>query len=365
MTISVEIEAWLRVALTPGVTPSVFRKLLQSFGGPEDILAQPRDQVARIAGNAVASALSGTGHAERLSATLTWLNDPANRIITLGDDHYPRLLLDIPDPPVLLYVKGSPEVLNRPSVAVVGSRQATQQGMENAYAMSLALAHAGITIVSGLAMGIDAAAHRGGLDGGAGTVAVVGTGLDIVYPSRNRDLAHSIAANGAIVSEYPLGTPPRPDNFPRRNRLISGMSRGCLVVEAAISSGSLITARTAADQGREVFAVPGSIHSPVAKGCHSLIKQGAKLVESAQDVLEELRIDSTAPSDKRAHGFTPEEDAESSFLLAHLGHDPCDAEILANRSNRPIAEVAAELSKLELKGLVESLPGARYQRVSL
>ena len=226
-------------------------------------------------------------HCQRREA---WLEDPANDIVTLADTRYPRQLLQIPDPPPLLHVKGRVELLSRPALAIVGSRNATAQGMANAEAFARTLSDAGLTIVSGLALGIDAAAHRGGLAGSASSVAVLGTGADIVYPARNRALAHELAAGGALVSEFPLGMKPLAGNFPRRNRLISGLALGCLVVEAAADSGSLITARLAAEQGREVFAIPGSIHSPLAKGCHALIKQGAKLVESARDILEELRM---------------------------------------------------------------------------
>ena len=225
-----------------------------------------------------------------LARVASWLDDPANCVLTLADADYPQSLLQIPDPPPLLYAKGRRELLNRACFAIVGSRNATRAGIQQAEAFAGALSDANLVIVSGLALGIDAAAHRGGLAGASSTIAIVGTGLDVVYPARNRDLAHEIASRGCIVSEFPLGTPPMPDNFPRRNRLISGMARGCLVVEAALSSGSLITARMANEQGKEVFAMPGSIHSPLAKGCHRLIKQGAKLAESAEDILEELRL---------------------------------------------------------------------------
>jgi DNA processing protein len=249
--------------------------------------------------------------------------------------------------------------LNRPGFAIVGSRNATAQGLANAEAFAAALSNAGLTIISGLALGVDAAAHRGGLDGTSSTVAVVGTGLDTVYPARNRDLAHRIAAQGTLISEFPLGTPGLASNFPRRNRLICGLSKGCLVVEAAISSGSLITARLATDQGREVFAIPGSIHSPLAKGCHALIKQGAKLVESAQDVLEELGL--SQPGGR----ITAAADATDLHpLLAHLGFDPVDGDTLQQRSGLAIAALNTALTDLELAGLVESLPGGRWQRVS-
>lgn len=288
-----------------------------------------------------------------------WLKDPANCVLTLADADYPQRLLQLPDPPPRLYVKGSVELLSRPALAVVGSRNATAQGMANAEAFAKALSHAGLTIVSGLALGIDSAAHRGGLAGPASSVAVLGTGADLVWPARNRALAHELAARGALVSEFALGTRPLAGNFPRRNRLISGLALGCLVVEAATDSGSLITARLAAEQGSEVFAIPGSIHSPLAKGCHALIKQGAKLVESARDILEELHLPAPPPPGPAA----PPEDARARRLLATLGDEACDLDTLALRSGLAIAEITALLTQLELEDRVAVLPGGLYQRL--
>ena len=289
-----------------------------------------------------------------------WLEDPANRILTPADRNYPQRLLQIPDPPPLLYVKGRSELLSRPALAIVGSRNATAQGIANAEAFARTLSDAGLTIVSGLALGADAAAHRGGLAGASSSVAVLGTGADLVYPARNRTLAHELAARGALVSEFPLGTRPLSGNFPRRNRLISGLALGCLVVEAAADSGSLITARLAAEQGREVFAIPGSIHSPLAKGCHLLIKQGAKLAESARDILEELQM--PAPEAAAAAPAAPLE-ARAARLLEALGADACDRDTLAARSRLQPAELAALLTQLELDGHVATLPGGLIQRV--
>jgi DNA processing protein len=281
-------------------------------------------------------------------------------VITLADDIYPRLLLEIADPPPLLYARGRVELLQRSALAIVGSRNATLQGEANAQTLARALSEAGLTIVSGLALGIDAAAHRGGLAGPGSTIAVLGTGIDVVYPSRNAPLAAEIAERGLLVSEFPLGTAPAAQNFPRRNRLISGLARGCLVVEAALASGSLITARAAADQGREVFAIPGSIHSPLAKGCHSLIKSGAKLVESAEDVLAELagfRATGYASTTKQ----TPT--GAETGLLAHMGHDPVDVDSLCSRAGMSAEQVSSELLRLELDGRVAALPGGLYQRL--
>lgn len=360
MSVDADLEVWLRLSLLPGLGHQSLRKLLVALGTPANILAASHRELSGIVGEKIAIAIRNGGADPASWSTVgSWLDDPANQIITLADTAYPQALLEIPDPPPLIYVKGRLDLLNRPGFAIVGSRNATAQGLANAEAFACALSNAGLTIISGLALGVDAAAHRGGLDGSSSTIAVVGTGLDTVYPARNRDLAHHIAADGALISEFPLGTPGLAANFPRRNRLICGLSKGCLVVEAAISSGSLITARLATDQGREVFAIPGSIHSPLAKGCHALIKQGAKLVESAQDVLEELgwsqpatRIDAAADA------------ADTHPLLAHVGFDPVDIDALQQRSGLAIDALNTALTDLELAGLVERLPGGRWQRLA-
>ena len=354
-----DLEPWLRLGLLPGLGAESFRRLLSAFGSPEAILAASHAALSRSIGSRLAALLCEGGADEGLAAVSAWLDDPVNHIITFADAAYPPLLLQTPAPPPLLYAKGQLQFLMQPSLAIVGSRSATAQGIATAESFAQALSGAGLTIVSGLAHGIDAAAHRGGLSGGAGTVAVVGTGLDIVYPARNRELAHEIAARGCLLSEFALGTPALAANFPRRNRLISGLSRGCLVVEAAAQSGSLITARLAADQGREVFAVPGSIHSPLSKGCHLLIKQGAKLVETAADVLEELGL---AHQPQAAPACTPEPPAMQS-LLDQLGFDPCDVDALIARSGLSSDIVLALLSELEIAGRVAVLPGGRYQRI--
>jgi len=359
MDLDSELEAWLRLNLTPGLSDESFRRLLVAFGGPQAVLAASTSELRRIVPQSVVDAICAPLPQEGMRLVGTWLDDPANHILTLGDSNYPQSLLQITDPPPLLYAKGNLELLNRPCFAVVGSRNATQQGLAHAQSFGRALSDAGLTIVSGLAQGIDAAAHRGGLDGAASSIAFVGTGLDIVYPARNRDLAHELAARGCIVSEFPLATPPLASNFPRRNRLISGIARGCLIVEAAVSSGSLITARMANEQGKDVFAIPGSIHSPLAKGCHALIKQGAKLAESAEDVLEELHlhVPRAAATSCSATG------SSADRLLAALGFDPCDIDTLSLRSGLSTNEVSALLTELEIEGRAEALPGGRYQRV--
>jgi DNA processing protein len=354
-----EAEAWLRLVLISGLGNVALRVLLTEFGTPEKVLAARTAELRNIVAMEIATLIAGGGNAQGAQQALAWLEEPTNHVVTLGDTDYPQLLLQTADPPPLLYVKGRLDLLNRPALAIVGSRNATAQGTENATDFARALSEAGITIVSGLALGIDAAAHRGGLTGSGSSLALVGTGLDIVYPARNKALAHELAAKGALVSEYPLATPPLANNFPRRNRLISGMSLGCLVVEAALQSGSLITARFANEQGREVFALPGSIHSPVAKGCHALIKQGAKLVDDANDILEELKL----TSHLAAARAVPVLNADLAQLLDHLGYEPCDLDALCARAELGADVVAGLLLKLELQGLVENLPGNRYQRV--
>jgi DNA processing protein len=362
MSLDEELAAWVRLTLTPELGSAALRRLLAAYGGPRDILNAGRTALARHVPDATAAAIIRDASGDALASTGAWLEEPSNHIVTLADPDYPRLLLQIPDPPALLYVKGRLDLLNRPALAIVGSRNATAQGIANADSFARTLSDAGLVIVSGLALGIDAAAHRGGLAGASGSIAVVGTGLDIVYPARNRALAHELAERGALVSEFALGTPGRPENFPRRNRLISGFALGSLVVEAAVGSGSLITARSALDQGREVFAVPGSIHSPLAKGCHALIKQGAKLVESAGDVLEELRL---APAAAPAGQLPAPEyrDAGERRVVDALGFDPVDPDTVAARTGMSAAQVSALLTQLEIDGTVAALPGGRFQRV--
>lgn len=279
----------------------------------------------------------------------------------MGDPDYPAALLETADPPLLLYAQGRVAQLQMPSLAIVGSRNPTRQGVDNARAFAEHLSHAGLTIVSGLALGIDAAAHEGALTGPSSTVAVVGTGLDQVYPKRNAKLAQRIVEEGLILGEYSLGTPPLPPNFPVRNRIIAGLTRGTLVVEAALQSGSLITARLAAEAGRDVYAIPGSIHSPLSRGCHALLKQGAKLVDTAQDILEDLHLGSAAA---RARPAQPSQPSTSDPLLEALGYDPMGLEALVARTGWSAAQLSAKLLELELDGQVARLPGQLFQRVS-
>jgi DNA processing protein len=356
------IADWLRLDQAPGVGPRTAALLLAEFGTPERVFAAGASALRVHVSAAQAQALCGPMSAQTaalVDATLAWLNQPGHHLLTLHDADYPELLANIPDPPLLLYVNGRRELLAQPALAIVGSRNASAQGIANAHAFAQALSRAGLAIVSGLALGIDAAAHEGALAGCGSTIAVVGTGLDRIYPARNEALTRRIAQAGCIVSEYPLGTPPIASNFPRRNRIISGLAAGVLVIEAAAQSGSLITANLAADQGREVFALPGSIHSSLAKGCHKLIRSGAHLVETADEVLEALRISPLAG----ARPAPPMTDEGASELLGMLGHGPVEFETLLAHTGANAATLNSELLMLELNGQLERLPGGLFQRV--
>ena len=387
---------WLRLSLTPGVGNESARRLLAAFGLPDAVFSQSLAGLGQVVSANQARALHAEpeGWATQLALTRAWLADagPENRrdIVTLGDPHYPQALLEAEDPPLLLYRMGQLDIsLNSTQprirssklatnqeanpgfqgIAIVGSRNPTPQGQANARQFARSLASVGLSVVSGLALGVDGAAHEGALEGAPSgqlaTVAVVGTGLDRVYPKKHLDLAHRIARRGQLISEYPLGTPPLAANFPKRNRIISGLARGTLVVEAALQSGSLITARMALEQGKDVLAIPGSIHSTQSRGCHALIKQGAKLVESVQDVLDELRW-------AGAHGATPSlrspphgNEGNDADLLSHLGFDPVSLDALMARTGLDAASLQARLLALELDGEVARLPGGLFQRMGV
>ena len=429
-----ELGHWLRLSLTPGVGAEAARRLLAAFGEPEAIFEQSESALRQVVSALQAQALRQipSGWPELTEETWDWLHaetksatesetviTPIGRaVVTLGDDDYPSALLEISDPPLMLYAMGQIQALRHlkaaQTVAMVGSRNPTPQGQINAREFARSLAASGLTVVSGMALGVDGAAHEGALLEAAApvatpmfnvaTVAVVGTGLDRVYPKQHRDLAHRIAQRGLILSEYALGTPPLAPNFPRRNRLISGLAQATLVVEAALQSGSLITAKQALEQGRDVMAIPGSIHSAQSKGCHLLIKQGAKLVESAQDVLEELRLPDPFAQMPLALTGTPEQGEErdteggggaggeaeggaggesgvedgvegtttddmgnalhhAQALLQALGHDPVSLDALQARCGWPTAQLQAQLLELELMGQVGRLPGGLFQRI--
>lgn len=371
-----DAAAWLRLAETPHVGPVAAKALLNEQPDPAAIFATApatlAEWLADVPGCHVDAAVGALRNPPpawlaRLSRmagdALAWAAQPGRSLMAYGDDDYPPLLKEIADPPVLLYIEGDRSLPGKPAVGVVGARNASAQGMAHAEQFARGLSEAGLVVVSGLALGIDAAAHRGGLAGPASTVAVIGAGINVAYPMRNLGLMRQIAEQGCIVSEYPLGTPPRPEHFPKRNRILSGLSLGVLVVEAAAKSGSLITAGLAAEQGRDVMAIPGSIHSPLAHGCHELLRKGAILVESVAHVLEVVQPgmhadagpDPAQPS-AAVHGRLAE-------LLAALGHDPAPAEVLARRAGVPLPETQGHLLTLELAGLVERLPGGMYQRL--
>ena len=352
-----ELAAWLRLTLIPGIGGESQRKLLAAFGLPEAIFAAGRLATRSVIGDR-ADLLFDFDPSEEVDRNIAWADHPGQTILTLADSAYPQSLLEIADPPNVLYIRGNAALLQKRGLAMVGSRNATPQGLLTAENFAKSLASRGLCIISGLALGIDAAAHRGALAAGGETIAVIGTGADRIYPARNKELALAIAEHGAIVSEFPLGTPAIAANFPRRNRIISGLSRGVLVVEAAPESGSLITARLAGEQGREVFAIPGSIHSPVARGCHKLIKQGAKLVETAQDVLEEL-----GDIEQQVVCSESSNPSEDNPLLTALGHDPCALDELVERTGLRADQLLGELLTLELSGQLATLPGNRYQRL--
>ena len=359
-----DLRSWLRLSQAPGVGRITAAHLLRAFGSPDAIFNAGRDQLLDYVTPAQAASLSApvsSDTARLVDTTHAWLAQPGNELITLLDPAYPPLLADIADAPLLLYIRGRRELLHGAALAIVGSRNASVQGQANALAFSQALSEAGLTIVSGLALGIDTAAHDGALRGCGSTVAVIGTGADRIYPARNAALARRIAQDGCMVSEYPLGTPPRPEHFPQRDRIISGLAAGVLVIEAAAGSGSLITARMANEQGRDVFALPGSIHAALSKGCHQLIRDGAQLVDSVDDILLAL---SMAPLVRQAAAApAPPVQPTASPLLTILGDDPMHIDaVLAIGAMTPGA-LSAELLALEMAGIVARLPGGLLQRV--
>ncbi len=374
-----ELAAWLRLLETPGIGRAAARRLLAAFASPCGVLEASPAAWREVAGPAAAQALATPPEAlaALVEATWQWLHPapapgkdsapPLRSVVCLGDAAYPPAWLHTADPPLLVYAEGRLALLGQPSIAIVGSRSPTRQGLDNARRFAESLSTAGLTVVSGLALGVDGAAHEGALSGPGSTVAFVGTGLDRVYPRQHAALAHRIATQGLMVSEHPLGTPPLAAHFPQRNRLIAGLSLGTLVVEAALKSGSLITARLAIEAGREVFAIPGSIHAPQSRGCHALIKQGAKLVEGAQDILEELHWNAgpAVTATPRARDSEPGPSlAAEDPLLAALGHDPVGLDALSVRTGWSPQVLNVRLLSLELEGLVARLPGQLFQRVA-
>lgn len=395
-----ELSGWLRLALEPGLGRATGRQLLGALGLPHHALAAGPAALARHLPSDLAGRLAAPPQADvqaGIERALHLLAQPGHCLITLADPHYPRSLFDSPDPPLMLFVRGDPQWLRRPAVAIVGARNATGGGCDNARAFARYLAGKGWAVVSGLARGIDAAAHEGALlagpDGG-GTIAVLPGGLDSIYPPSHAQLAEQIAAHGALVTEYPPGTPAQPFRFPDRNRLVAALARGVLVVEAAAQSGSLITARLALECGREVFAIPGSIHAPLARGCHALIRQGAKLVEQGSDIEEELLRTGPTPPAPSADRATASEIDVPGWLAARedtgtaspaapaarrpanrmlkdptvlrvldaLGYEPAGADQLCRRSGLEFSRVATVLTELEMNDIVQRLDDGRYLR---
>lgn len=367
-----ELSAWIRLSLEPGLGPAQARSLLAAIGLPQEIYTLPAASLSKFVPHDMARQLRNEASDETQQAiqnTLAWCQQPNHHILTLADSSYPPSLLDIHDPPLLLYINGNPAHLGKPIISIVGARNASAGGVDNASAFARHLAEQGWCIASGLALGIDTAAHQGALlagPTGGGTIAILGTGIDIVYPARNLQLAHQIAQDGVLLSEFPLGTRALPYQFPKRNRLVAGIAKGVLVVEAARQSGSLITARLASEMGREVFAIPGSIHSPLSRGCHALIRQGAKLVESAEDIREELGSSGVAAAAVPAKGRPVRKIAKASpagyRVLDALGYDPVNLNTLQERSRIDMSELIANLLELELQDLVVRLDGGCFQR---
>lgn len=362
------LRCWLTLHRIPGFGTPSLATVLRHFDSVEAVFTATRQQLRSAFGahSALVDHILAGSDTERLARDLDWVAEPDHHLLTCLDPQYPRLLREIARPPVLLFVAGDKELLARAQLAIVGSRNPTPTGIENAHAFAHTLAQAGLVVTSGLALGIDGAAHRGALDANGRSIAVLGTGLDRIYPARHGELASRLLRQGAVVSEFPLGTAPKAENFPRRNRIISGLSLGTLVVEAAAHSGSLITARCAAEQGREVFAIPGSIHSPLARGCHALLREGAKLVESAQDIIEELRplaaLTTPLILDTEQSASVPD-DPQQTALLTHIGHDPVSVDTLVERSGLTAHSISSMLVEMELLGIIAACPGGRYMRI--
>lgn len=381
-----DLSSWLRLQLTEGVGPATARRLLTAFGLPQDVFSRSRTELEGVVGANLATALhcEPPALADLVRVTWDWLEQghtqgaPERHVIPLGDPLYPPTLLETADPPMLVYAMGHGirqlATIAPRAIAMVGSRNPTPQGLRHARQFAQALGQSGLVVVSGMALGVDGAAHEGALAGadaqrpGPATVAVVGTGLDRVYPKRHKDLAHAISQKGLLLSEYPLGTPPLAENFPRRNRILAALTRGTLVVEAALQSGSLITARLAVEQGRDVFAIPGSIDSPQSRGCHALIKQGARLVEAANDILEEWHWPGTALAGPAPQVAADEPagspDGRLGDIERALGFEATTLDDLLARTGLDAATLQSRLMELELEGRVARLAGGQFQRLA-
>lgn len=361
-----DVKYWLAMQRAPRIGARTLLRLLDIFHEPQTIIEASRQQLSRHQLSKVSLDYLDNPDWAQIDTDIAWLESSHAHVITLLDSRYPELLKQIPDPPSLLYVMGDVTLLNTEQLAIVGSRNPTHSGRQTAYEFARDLAQVGWTLTSGMALGIDGACHEGCMAAGGKTVAVIGTGLDRIYPARHRELAHQIAEKGVLVSEFPLGTSPLPGNFPQRNRIISGLSRGVLVVEAAIQSGSLITAQLALEQNREVFAVPGSIHSPQSRGCNALIRQGAKLVETATHIYEELLdIVPLHPhsKDKSEQQSLDTLDSEYQKLLECVGYEPAAVDVVVQRSGLTADAVCSMLLVLELQGYIVATSGGYYAQV--
>ena len=349
---------WLRLVFSYGVGPVTMLKLIGYFGSAAQGLAQDFNSLAAVVGPGIATSILSPDNLALVEQTLAWQAQLPlrRRLITLECGLYPAELAEIAAPPLLLFAEGNFELLERPKIAVVGTRHPSSQGVENARNFARELAANGLTVVSGLAAGVDRAAHQGALMEPASTIAILGTGMDLIYPASNRELFGQLRQEGLILSEYPLGTQPLSSNFPRRNRIIVGLSRACVVVESAVDGGSMISANFALEMGREIMAIPGSIHNPMARGCHQLIKQGAKLVETAGDILEDLNIlKQSVKGTAVAATLDP--------FLAAMGYDPLTIDDLCAKLNFDFGELCGKLLELELAGQISNCGGGRYQRV--
>lgn len=365
-----EASDWLALWRVKGVGARTYLSLLETFNTPQGVFSSTLDNLKKAGlSAAVAGQIKNFDHDE-VAKDLKWLERSDCHLMCWKDDDYPLLLREIPDPPPILFIRGDRSLLGSLQIAIVGTRSPSPMGLKTSKAFAKSFVRFGLTVTSGLALGIDQAAHHGALDGNGATIAVAATGLDRVYPARHKSLAEEIIKTGAIVSEFPIGTQPKPGYFPRRNRIISGLSLGVLVVEAAIKSGTLVTAKHAMEQGREVFAIPGSIHSPLSKGCHHLIRQGAKLIETADDVLEDLgNLSLVAINDgqtnERVESPEPSVGAEYAVLLEKIAYDPTSVDNLISETEFTAEEISSMLLVLELQGLVSSAPGGLFYRCSI
>jgi len=354
------LSNWVRLALTPGVGPVTMLKLIRSFGSASSVFEQSSHVLTEVVGKGIAQSIIANHKADIVDETLKWqAQKPGQRaLLTLEHEFYPSELAQIASPPMMLFAEGNLDLLQKPKLAMVGTRHPTAQGIENARMFARELSNSGMCVVSGLAAGIDRYAHEGALAGKGSTIAVIGTGIDLQYPASNRDLYFQVMDNGLILSEFPLGTRPLSQNFPRRNRIVVGLSKACLVVESAIDGGSMISAGFALEMGRDVMAIPGSIHNQMARGCHKLLKQGAKLVETTQDILEELHFDSTI-------AFTEKQSATvtNDPVLTVMGFDPISLDSICAKLNSDFGELCGKLLELELSGEVINCGGGKYQRI--